>query len=196
MRTRAWFELLALAAGLSIGCGPASALAFQNPSPGSGIPTSLRGYRMTASEPIAEQDGGGQLYRFNGGSAAYVTVFVYPIPEDVKETADSAQWVVVEGEKFAQVLPIQVQRGRYEAFEMAFADPDPLVVGSDTILGFSAAAVTRSKGEVSVQVLCLYLVRGRFVKIRATLPEEGWEEATVPLFARDLAQVMYLHKAH
>ena len=193
MRTKVRPGLLALAVGVCVGCGTASAPLSSNPSPASGIPTSLRGYHMTSLEPIAERDGGGQLYRFNDRSAAWVTVFVYPIPEDVKQTGDSAEWVVVEGEKFARVLPVLVQRGQYQAYEMAFADPEPVVAGSDTIPGFAAAAVTRSGGDVSVQLEYIYLVRGRFVKVRATLPENGWQQAPVPLFARDLVQAMHSH---
>jgi hypothetical protein len=183
---------LALAAVLSTSCRPTSPPATPNPSPDAGIPTSLRGYRMTASDTIAEKDGGGKLYRFNDGSAAYITVFVYPVPPDVKVATDSAQWVVIEGEKFARVLPIFVQRGRYDAFEMAFANPEPVVVELDTIPGF-AAAVTRSKGEVSVQLQYLYLVRGQFLKVRATLPQDQWQQAPVPLFAQDLVRAMTSH---
>lgn len=184
---------LALAAVLSTSCQPASPPATPNPSPDAGIPTSLRGYRLTASDTIAETDGGGRLYRFNDGSATYITVFLYPVPADVKVATDSAQWVVTEGEKWARVLPIFVQRGRYDAFEMAFANPEPVVVELDTIPGFAAAAVTRSTGAVSVQLQYLYLVRGQFLKVRATLPQDEWQQAPVPLFAQDLVRALLSH---
>ena len=193
MRSRLEIKVSGFVAALVVACSPASAPPAISPSP-EGIPTVLRGYRMTTSEPIPERDGGGTLYRFNDGSGAYLTVFIYPVPDDVKQTDDSGQWVIVEGRKFVQVMPIQVQRGRYDAYEMAFADPEPVIVGRDTIPGFAAAAVTRSRGVVSVQLEYLYLVRGQFLKVRATLPQENWQKAVAPLFARDLAQIWFTRK--
>lgn len=180
-----------LLAGLSIACSPKPAPSLLSPAGDQEMPANLHGYRMTGSEPIPEGDGGGKLYRFSDGSAAYLTVFVYPIPDDVKQSTDSAQWVLIEGRKFLQVMPIQVQGGRYDAYETAFADPEPVPVEHDTIPGFVAAVVTRSRGVLSVQLEFLYLVHGQFLKIRATLPQDSWQQAPAPLFARDLAQMMY-----
>jgi hypothetical protein len=33
----------------------------------------------------------------------------------------------------------------------------------------------------------LYLIGGKFVKVRATIPEPGWQQTQVPSFARELA---------
>ena len=102
--------------------------------------------------------------------------------------------VLIEGGKFAQVMPIQVQRGRYDAYEMAFADPQPVVTGRDTIPGFVAGAATRTRGEVSLQMEYLYLVHGQFLKVRATMPHTDWQQARVALFAQDLARLVYSRK--
>ena len=69
------------------------------PSPvGSGIPTTLQGFRLVETEQIPERDGGGQLYRFTDGTGVQLTVFVYPVPADVQQ-GDSANWVLVEGDR-------------------------------------------------------------------------------------------------
>jgi hypothetical protein len=187
MRSFTWLLVV-----VSIGaCGPKPGPATPAPAGDHPVPGSLQGYRFVATQEIPERDGGGQLYRFTDGSPVLLTVFVYPVPGDVQQ-GDSAQWVLIEGAKFAQVMPIQVQRGRYDAYEMAFANAEPVVSGSDTIPGFAAAAVTRSRGTVAVQLEYLYLLNGQFVKVRATLPHDQWQKAPVPTFARDLVR----HMAH
>jgi hypothetical protein len=129
-------------------------------------------------------------YRFRDTSAARVTVFVYPIPSDVQNGADSSQWVSNEVAKFSQVLPIGVQRGWYDDYKLAFTDSQPLVVGTVTVPGYLAAAATRKNAVLSVELEFLYLVRGQFLKIRATVPEAGWQQTTVAVFAKDLVNAI------
>ena len=179
--------LLAFSAACKPSVPPAA-----NPAPESGFPATLQGFRLTDSDSIAQSDGGGRLYRYSSGrSGEWVTVFLYPIPEDIKAAPDSLQWVLIEGRKFTQIMPIQVQRGRYDAYEMAFADSQPVVSGRDTIPGFASAAATRSGGAVSLQLEYLYLVHGQFLKIRATMPEKDWQQTNAALFAQDLARLVY-----
>ncbi len=181
---------------LSLGLVAAAACAPRTtpsvvPSPvGSGMPTTLQGFRLVETEQIPERDGGGQLYRFTDGTGVQLTVFVYPVPADVQQ-GDSANWVLVEGAKFEQVLPIQVQRGRYDTYEMAFAQPEPVVSEGHTIPVHVAAARTRSGESISMQLQYLYLIRGQFLKVRATLPGDSWQRAPVPTFAHDLARRVY-----
>ena len=157
-------------------------------APKTAFPDTLEGFRFTATDSIPVRDGGGRLYRYSGRPGEYLTVFVYPIPEDVKAAPDSVQWVVMEGRKFGLVMPVQVQRGRYDAYEIAFENPHPVVAGRDTIPGFVAGVATRTRGAVELQMEYLYLVHGRFLKIRATMPEKGWQETRVALFAEELAR--------
>ncbi len=190
MRARPIVTMFGSLLGISFACRP-SVQSAPRPTPESEFPVTLQGFRWTDSDSIPERDGGGRLYRYNGRSDEYVTVFVYPIPDDVKAARDSVQWVLIEGGKFAQVMPIQVQRGRYDAYEMAFADPQPVVTGHDTIPGFVAGAATRTRGALSLQMEYLYLVHGQFLKIRATMPHKDWQETRVALFAQDLARLLY-----
>lgn len=79
------------------------------------------------------------------------------------------------------------QRGTYDAFQFALAKPEPPIAGDSTIPGYMVAIVTRSRGRVEVQIQQLYLLGDRFVKVRSTLPADGWEKSHAPLFARALA---------
>jgi hypothetical protein len=126
-------------------------------------------------------------YRFTNGSRTRVTVFVYPVPADVRVSESPQDWVTREGEKFPQTFPMGVERGWYEDYRLAFARPDPLTVDTLVIPGYVVAAATRARGEVRVELEYLYLVRDTFTKVRATVPEQGWERTDVPVFAKDLA---------
>lgn len=185
-------RVLLLSVALSAACKPSAAPAPPTPqvAPASGIPGSLHGYRLTGTEPIDIKVGGGHLYRFRDSTKAYITVFVYPVPDDVKQSPDSAQWVATEGHKFAAILPILVQRGQFDTYEMAFENPDTVVAGNHPVVGFRAVAVTRARGRVEVQYEFLHLVRGEFVKVRATVPQEDWEQAPIIPFAHDLVAAM------
>lgn len=192
MRAASLLRLLLLSLAVSAACKPPAAPAPPTPhvAPASGIPGSLHGYRLTGTEPIDIKVGGGHLYRFRDSTKAYITVFVYPVPDDVKQSPDSAQWVATEGSKFAAVLPILVQRGQFDSYEMAFENPDTVVAGDHPVVGFRAVAVTRARGRVEVQYEFLHLVRGEFVKVRATVPQEDWERAPIIPFAHDLVAAM------
>ena len=175
---------------VALACAPKKPPSVFPASVGPGIPTSLHGFRLIKTEQIPERDGGGQLYRFSDETPVQLTVFLYAIPSDVQQ-GDSTNWVLLEGAKFEQVLPIQVERGRYDTYQMAFAQPEPVVSEGDTIPGHVAAAGTRSGQTISMQLQYLYLIRGQFLKVRATLPGDSWQRAPVPRFAHDLARRVY-----
>ena len=178
--------------GVSFACRP-GAQSASRPTPQSRFPDTLDGFRFTASDSIPQRDGGGWLYRYSGRSGEYVTVFLYPIPDDVKATPDSSQWVLMEGRKLAQVMPIQVQRGRYDAYEVAFEDRQPVVTGRDTIPGFVAGIATRTRGVIHLEMEYVYLVHGWFLKVRATMPEKDWQQTRIALFAQDFVRLAYSH---
>ncbi|MGH7531614.1 MAG: hypothetical protein ACREMN_14630 [Gemmatimonadales bacterium] len=186
LRFRATGLLLRGALLCAAGCTPPPTLRDLEPKADLTVPTRVGDYRLTERDTIAQEHGGGHVYRFSDGSATRLTVFVYRIPADVQEGPDSAAWVHRESEKFTRVLPIQVERGVYEAYEVAFAHAEPDVRGADTIPGHVVGAGTRRGGEVFVELQYLYLVRGRFVKVRATIPSDRWQETTVPNFAKAL----------
>ena len=113
---------------------------------------------------------------------------MFAIPVDVQVGPDSQSWTVREGVKFRAVQPILVQRRMIDAYEPAFMKTDTLTIGGRVINEHATAIVTRSRGRVSVDFQYLYLVAGRFVKVRATVPSEGWQNTDIPVFARMMAR--------
>jgi hypothetical protein len=176
----------------STACGPKPQTApapTQPPRPSTAnrIPTQLGRYKLTRRDAV-EGAPNDSAYRYTDGSATRVTVFVYAIPIDVQVGADSQSWTPREGEKFEEVQPLLVQRGMIGAYEVAFANTGEITAANRRITEHATAIAVRTHGQVAVDFQYVYLVAGRFLKIRATVPSDGWEKTDVPIFARDLAR--------
>jgi len=151
------------------------------------IPAQIGRYRLTRRDGVNGFPND-SAYRFSDGSATRVTALIYSIPPDVQVGPDSQSWTMREGEKFQEVQPLLVRRGAIEAFSVAFANSGEIKVENHSIPEHATAIAVRSRGNVTVDFQYLYLVDGRFLKVRATVPSEGWERTDVPVFARDLAR--------
>ena len=151
------------------------------------IPAQIGAFRLTQRAVV-----GGlptdSLFRYRDGSPTILTVIIYDVPGAIRVDADSQQWTRREGEKFRQIQDIQVQRGRIGAYEVAFSDTARFRVGPASLVEHSIATPVRyPNGVIAVDMQYLYLIGGKFVKVRATIPGNGWEQTRVPAFARELA---------
>lgn len=152
------------------------------------LPDSVRSYRLTESYPVegyAQHRG----FRYTDGSPTRVSVFVYPA-DSAAALAEPRRVVAHEGPLFSESLPIGVQRGRYDAYNIAFSHADSLEVDGRLVFGHVTAAPTKRAGRVIVEFQYLYLVGTQFVKVRASVPAEGWQNTDIPLFAQQLTAVL------
>jgi hypothetical protein len=186
---------------LVIGCASASAhtrVAAQQPAAAAGtsaqavnlyarIPAEIGAFKLTERTAVRGLPTD-SLFRFSDGSPTILTVIIYDVADDVRVDADSQQWTAREGEKFKAVQDIRASRGQIAAYELAFSDTTRIAAGERTTLEHSIAAPVRfPNGAIAVEMQYLYLIGGKFVKVRATIPEKGWEQTQVPAFARELA---------
>ena len=151
------------------------------------VPTEIGAFKLTERTAVtgAPSD---SLFRFSDGSRTILSVFIYDVADDVKSDPDPQKWTVYEGNKFEAVQKIRVRRGDIASYVLAFSDTTRFPAGADTILeNFIAMPVRQRNGAVTVDMQFLYLIDGKFVKVRATIPEAGWEQTEVPSFARELA---------
>ena len=177
---------------VSAACGPKPQTAPaptlpNNPTGTSRIPAQLGRYRLTRRDGV-EGAPNDSAYRYTDGSQTRVTVFVYAIPVDVQVGADSQSWTPREGRKFEAVQPLLVQRGMIGAYEVAFANTGEITAANRKITEHATAIAVRTRGQVAVDFQYLYLVAGHFLKVRATVPSDGWEKTDVPTFAREMAR--------
>jgi len=151
------------------------------------VPMQVGRYRLTRRDWIRGTQND-SAYHFTDGSPARVTVFLYAIPADVQVGPDSQSWTAREGKKFEEVQPLLVQQGVMDMYRLAFANSEHITVGNRAIMEHATAIAVRRSGSVAVDFQYLYLVAGQFLKIRATVPSEGWERTDVPTFAREMAR--------
>jgi hypothetical protein len=152
------------------------------------IPTEIGAFKLTERAAVTSEPTD-SLFRFRDGSPAILTVFVYDVGADVKTDADPQKWTASEGEKFKEVQDIRVRRGAISSYAVAFSDTARFAVGAHNILEHSIAVPVRfPNGTIAVDMQYLYLIAGKFVKVRATIPETGWQQTKVPGFARELAR--------
>jgi hypothetical protein len=178
-----------------IGCAP-PAPATPSPTVTSGpvdnvfarFPAEIGAFKLT-ERSIVRGVPTDSVFRFSDGSPTTLTVFIYDVVADVKVEADSQKWTAREGEKFKSVQEIRRARGQIADFVMAFSDTTRFNVGQKNILEHAIAIPTRlNNRNVVVEMQYLYLIHGKFVKVRGTIPQQGWEKTGVPSFSRDLAR--------
>lgn len=193
--TRFGFTVAALAS--IAGCGspnptvaptPAAPVASAPANFYARIPGQIAAYRLTERATVTGMPSD-SLFRFSDGSRTTVTVIIYTISDDVKVDADSQKWTAREGDKFKEVQRIRASRGQIADFVVAFADTSREKVPGFAVLEHWIASPTKyPNGAITIEMQFLYLIGGKFVKVRATVPEQGWQQTTVDDFARELAR--------
>jgi hypothetical protein len=162
---------------------PAAALM---PAKDAAMPEQVGSYRLTERAAVSgfPMD---SLYRFRDSSRINLSVIRYAGTDQPRLAADS-QTVAAEGAKFAAVQQLLVERGAIQSFEVAFAGTSMISLGGVRIPEHATAVAVRSRGRVGVELQYLYVVGGKFLKVRASLPEDGWQSSDVPRFAREVAR--------
>jgi hypothetical protein len=156
-------------------------------NPYAGVPDQIGAFKLS-ERTVVRGAPADSLYRFTDGSSTKVSVFIYAVPADVKVDPDSQKWVLREGEKFKTIQEIMKSRGRIADFTVAFSDTMRFSVGTRAYLEHSIAVPTRyPDGAIAVEMQFMYLVGGKLLQVRATIPQPGWQQTKVPSFARELA---------
>jgi hypothetical protein len=181
-------SLLALSALVCIACAPTAVRPTVTPSATSEAGIAAIGrYRLTHSQLLPETSRD-SIFRYSDGTASIVSVFRYDVPEDVKVVVDSQAWIAREGEKFAQVQDAFVEQGKIESYRVAFSGTNELAVDGAVLGEHSIAIAVKARGAVRMDFQYLYLIDGRFLKVRATFPGELWKTGEMPNFAREVAR--------
>lgn len=179
---------LVLVACSSRGAGPAASHPAAAERRFAGVPDRVGDFALTERSAI-EGLSGDSLFRFSDGSTTNLSVIVYDVSDDVKVDPDPQKWTAVEGEKFGAVQEVRRRRGQIADYVVSFSDTARVPVAGGTLLEHSVGVPVRSPaGAISVELQYLYLIGGKFVKVRATIPEQGWQQSNAPTFARELAR--------
>src|SRR5688572_21370477 len=195
-------RLLAVAVVSLFGCASATTPVTTSPSAGSAatmsesaatlftrIPSQIGAFKLTERASVRGLPAD-SIFRFSDGSKTYVSVIVYDVTTDGGDN-DTQKWVALEGEKFREAQDVRRKQGLIAAYVMGYSDTTRFMVGSRNLLEHKIAMPTRyPNGSITVEMQYLYLIDDKFVKVRGTIPEQGWQETRVPVFARELARLM------
>ena len=146
---------------------PASSLAALD----SAMPEQLGGFARTEHRRLSP----GQsdlIHRFRDTGGMMISVYLYPTDYPGSESkGDARTRVDHEGRLFLEVMPIQVRRGIYDAFEPLMARQDSAVVDGRVIPAFTSGVRVRRRGATMHEIQSLHLVGGDFVKLRSTITD-------------------------
>lgn len=171
-------------AGCALSGAPDPEIAVVRPA----MPAQLGPFRLVSRDTLrgAATD---SIYRYTDStSRVRVSVIRYDVPPDVRVGTDTARWLEGEGRKFEAIQPLLVERGVLEGYEVAFAKLGALRFGADSVSEFATAVAVRMRGKPFADLQYLYVIDGRFLKIRATVPPDNAARSEVPIFARELAR--------
>lgn len=141
----------------------------------------------TFQDPLAGTQYG---YQENGTE---IDLYIYPTTAwaDQMEEPTADRLLRGQVEEFRETLKLGPSRGWYDEYEMAFDNPFEVETESGTLSGYTAAAVLRDGEDLRVSFYYIFLVHGRFVKVRSTLPASEMQTAKTPGFARGVVERLH-----
>lgn len=140
----------------------------------------------TFEDPLA-----GTRYGYQEDGAE-IDLYIYPTTAwaDQMEEPTADRLLRGQVEEFQETLKLGPSRGWYDEYELAFDDPFEVETESGTLSGYTAAAVLRSGEDLRVSFYYIFLIDGRFVKVRSTLPASEMQTAKAPGFARRAVELL------
>jgi hypothetical protein len=151
----------------------ASSLQAQGPAPFSvpfQVPLVVNGARLKDSAFV----GDAMAYRYEGRGITGLDEYVWPLEIAPADSAQPDSLLQVEVGKFKQTIPLGVERGWYDNFQIAFDALHPVALASDSLPGYVVALVFMRRREPFTSFFYIYAVQGMYLKIRLTVPGKNW----------------------
>jgi hypothetical protein len=169
---------------------PAPAAQSSLPATAPTAPDSIAGFKLASTGPVR----GAPLDTAYGyateDTSVHVTAFRYNIADYARVAPDSQAWTVREGSGFINIFPILKARGNIEAFQLSDTATTLVRVGGRDIAEHKTTVAVRARGRSRVDEQFIYIVRGKFLKVRATMPADRYPARSAQAFARALAQAL------
>lgn len=163
------------------------------PAPAIALPDSIRTnagtFRLVRTSAI-EGFPTDSSFRYADSTGFYVSVFRFPIRDDVKTGADSLKWLEKEGDKFFAIQGILRSRGVIDSSVIAHRSVIPIYPQGPPVVQHVAAVQQYSRRGTMTEVEYLCIIGGRFFKIRGSEPQR--EEGMSPTAQFSAAIVRYM----
>lgn len=115
------------------------------------------------------------VYSYEGGRIEGLDLYSWPIPSP--NQLDSGRWDSLlrrEVAKFKDVLLLGQQRGLWDDYRIVFEDSHRVPLDTDTLPGYVVAFVFTRRSQPFASFFYIYALEGMFLKIRLTVPADGW----------------------
>jgi hypothetical protein len=135
------------------------------------LPVALGNARLRDSSFVGEA----MAYHYEGRRITGLDVYTWPLPiADSLYAARSDSLLKLEVAKFKEAVPVGAQQGWYDKYHIVFDDPHPVAVDGDSLPGYVVGLVFVRRREPFTSFFYIYAVQGMYVKIRLTVPGDGW----------------------
>jgi len=118
--------------------------------------------------------GNAMAYHYHGKGITGLDEYVWPLEIASADSLQLDSLLLVQVEGFKETIPLGVERGWYDNFQMAFDAPHPVALASDSARGYVVAFVFSRRREPFASFFYIYGVRGMYLKIRLTVPANDW----------------------
>lgn len=128
---------------------------------------------------------GGVAYQYGDRSTSLT---VYFFTRDSESRALSATEALQrEADRFKAVLEVERQRGRWDAYHIAFDAPDSVQVDQGYLIGHVIGFAIRRGRDVKVSFYYMYAFGEEWIEVRGTVLEGDWKQTDIPVFAHQVA---------
>lgn len=146
------------------------------------MPARVGAFALNAHERIAGTSSDA-IYRYRDSVSTNLSVILYSTSYAGSDATGSPRnRVDHEGSLFAMTLPIQQNRRAIESWRLLSQRSDSMLVAGTWIPGHVTVASTTRMGRASYELQFLHIVQGNYVKVRISVPEQGWPRNDLAAF--------------
>jgi hypothetical protein len=177
--------LAACAGGSGVSPGPAP-VALRGPVE---LPKSVGSFRLLGARAVqgAPND---TNYRYDNGAGVAISVFRYAISDGVRVGGDTLEWIRREGQKFAAVQRLLVSRGIADSMKVRVGALNTARADFPVAEYVSVAQTWSARRGTMLESEYVYVVDGRFLKVRGSEKDASEAASEVAQFARQLLRAI------
>jgi len=118
--------------------------------------------------------GNAMAYRYHGKGINGLDEYVWPLEIASADSVQLDSLLLMQVNSFKETLPLGVERGWYDNFQMAFDAPHPVALARDSVRGYVVAFVFSRGRQPFASFFYIYAIHGMYLKIRLTVPAKDW----------------------
>lgn len=128
---------------------------------------------------------GGVAYQY-GNVSTSLTVYFFARDSESRALS-AAEALRRKAEQFKAVLEIERQRGRWDAYRIAFDRPDSVQLEHSYLPGHVIGFAIKRGTDVKASFYYVYAFGEEWIEVRGTVVHGDWKQTDIPVFAHQIA---------